>query len=811
MNRILLLLLAVVFIYPTAKAQPRVSKKITISGNVIDSVSKRAIEYPTVALFTDSLVLIKSVAGGADGKFYIDAEPGNYVLVASMIGYSNHRSKITIDGDKSSFSVGDIPLVEGVQLKGVTVTGVKPLIKSEPDKLTYNIDADPQAVSSTIQDILRKVPMLSVDGDGEVRLNGEKNYKVLVNGRSSGVLVKNFKEVIKSMPANSIKSVEVITNPPVKYEAEGVSGIINIITNTRNDRGYNGSISLGSSTLGGYKANGFIAAQVGKFALSGNFMNGREISPDSYSNTSVINNLSDNYHKSYSNTTSSDKNKMNLFSIEASYEIDSLNLLTLSGSGFFGDYNTNSSMLYESMNRQGVASRRYRQYQDATYGYGSGSGSISYQKSYKKPQKNLTISYSIDHNPSSRENNSTIIPELDFYPLEKYVKNEAHSTEHAFQVDYYDPLKNSHQLETGAKYIYRSNISETTGAPEDINDLDYDQHVFNVYAGYLYKKTKHILKGGLRGEYTYNDGLSKHFDGDTPFSNRQMDIVPYVNYTYMGNKARTYTISYTQRLNRPGIMYLNPYVDKSNPMFINFGNPNLKSVKRHAFALSYRRASQRWNVGVNLSANFTTNNIEEIVTVDANGVQYRTYDNIGKNNNYGLSVNYSYMYGSRFSINSGVRVGYSDISTSQSSKTNSGFTYNGNLNANLFMWKGSSLSLGAFLFGGDISLQSKMGTIFMNYFGFNQRLFNDRLTLSVNATSPFKKMMDFSYDSSDENYTMSASSSREARRISFGLSWRFGKYRAVVKKARKSAIDDKMGGGAQGAPAGGGATTVPAS
>lgn len=95
MNRILLLLLAVVFIYPTAKAQPRVSKKITISGNVIDSVSKRAIEYPTVALFTDSLVLIKSVAGGADGKFYIDAEPGNYVLVASMIGYSNHRSKIT--------------------------------------------------------------------------------------------------------------------------------------------------------------------------------------------------------------------------------------------------------------------------------------------------------------------------------------------------------------------------------------------------------------------------------------------------------------------------------------------------------------------------------------------------------------------------------------------------------------------------------------------------------------------------------------------------------------------------------------------
>jgi len=210
-----------------------------------DSLSGRNIEYPTIAIFDSSKKLIKAVAGGADGKFIIDAPgEGKYIVSATMLGYSDTKKEIALDGKDSKVDIGTFIMIEGRQLAGVTVTAVKPLIKNEPDKLTYNIDSDPQAASSNVADILRKVPMLSVDGDGNVKLNGEGSYKVLVNGRSSGLLVKNFKEAIKAMPASSIKSIEVITNPPIKYDAEGISGIINIITNRKTNNGYNGNISL---------------------------------------------------------------------------------------------------------------------------------------------------------------------------------------------------------------------------------------------------------------------------------------------------------------------------------------------------------------------------------------------------------------------------------------------------------------------------------------------------------------------------------------------------------------------------------------
>jgi len=213
-------------------AQKPEIEKITISGVVIDSLSGKSIEYPTIALFTDSLKLLKAIAGGADGKFIIEAPgKGKYILSASMLGFTNSKSEITLDGTSKRLDCGVIVIKEGLQLAEVTVVGVKPLIKNDPDKLTYNLEADPQTASSTVSEILRKVPMLSVDGEGTVRLNGETNFKVLVNGRSSGIIVKNFKEVIKAMPASAIKSVEVITNPPVKYDAEGIGGIINIITN----------------------------------------------------------------------------------------------------------------------------------------------------------------------------------------------------------------------------------------------------------------------------------------------------------------------------------------------------------------------------------------------------------------------------------------------------------------------------------------------------------------------------------------------------------------------------------------------------
>ena len=788
-------------------AQKNENTKIVVTGTVVDSLSGKGIEYPTVALFSDSLKLIKAVAGGADGKFTIEAPaPGSYYISGSMIGYSNSKDLLTIKETDKKIDFGLIRLIEGMQLKEVTVTAVQPLIKNEPDKLTYNLESDPQTASSPLVDILRKVPMLSVDGEDVVRLNGETNFKVLVNGRSSGLLVKNFKDAIKAMPASSIKSIEVITNPPAKYDAEGIGGVINIITNRKTTSGYNGSINAGLNTLGGYNGGGYISAQLGKLSLSTNIYTGKQVSKGSYYTSESENFLSDDFKYSMSSGTSNSESQFNNLSIEASYEIDSLNLITLSGWGYLGNSTSIGTSLMESRNANNILSRKYSTTNISDYLYGAGSGSLSYQKTFKKPDQNLTFSYSIDASPTESDFTNNVVPELNFSQYSQKSANKAMGLEHTLQADYYNPIGKKHNIETGIKYILRQNFSDTDveifnpiegtwkEAPEKVNDLDYDQHIGNMYGGYAFKHKSLSLKGGFRMEYTINDGISKSSDGNITFTNKQFDVVPYINFSYMLKKGNAVSASFTQRLNRPGIWYLNPYVNDNDPMNISYGNPNLETVRRNSITLGYRKSSQTWNLNVNLNGNFTRNNIERIRRVDADGISRSTYENIGINRNYRLNFNYSYRRGEKLNIYVNGGIAYTTISSPELNLSNDGLSYFGGAGLSAKVWEKGTVNLNGFVYGGDVSLQGRNPVNYTSSIGFSQRFFKDKLTLSLYVSEPLSKTKSYKYNSEDITYKMSTESVYVRRSANISLYWRFGKFNVNVKKARKATTDDKMSG-----------------
>ena len=788
-------------------AQKNENTKIVVTGTVVDSLSGKGIEYPTVALFSDSLKLIKAVAGGADGKFTIEAPvPGSYYISGSMIGYSNSKDLLTIKETDKKIDFGLIRLIEGMQLKEVTVTAVQPLIKNEPDKLTYNLESDPQTASSPLVDILRKVPMLSVDGEDVVRLNGETNFKVLVNGRSSGLLVKNFKDAIKAMPASSIKSIEVITNPPAKYDAEGIGGIINIITNRKTTSGYNGSINAGLNTLGGYNGGGYISAQLGKLSLSTNIYTGKQVSKGSYYTSESENFLSDDFKYSMSSGTSNSESQFNNLSIEASYEIDSLNLITLSGWGYLGNSTSIGTSLMESRNANNIQSRKYSTTNISDYLYGAGSGSLSYQKTFKKPDQNLTFSYSIDASPTESDFTNNVVPELNFSQYSQKSANKAMGLEHTLQADYYNPIGKKHNIETGIKYILRQNFSDTDveifnpidgiwkEAPEKVNDLDYDQHIGNMYGGYAFKHKSLSLKGGFRMEYTINDGISKSSDGNITFTNNQFDVVPYINFSYMLKKGNSVSASFTQRLNRPGIWYLNPYVNDNDPMNISYGNPNLETVRRNSITFGYRKSSQTWNLNVNLNGNFTRNNIERIRRVDADGISRSTYENIGINRNYRLNFNYSYRRGEKLNIYVNGGIAYTTISSPELNLSNDGLSYFGGAGLSAKVWEKGTVNLNGFVYGGDVSLQGRNPVNYTSSIGFSQRFFKDKLTLSLYVSEPLSKTKSYKYNSEDITYKMSTESVYVRRSANISLYWRFGKFNVNVKKARKATTDDKMSG-----------------
>jgi len=615
---------------------------------------------------------------------------------------------------------------------------------------------------------------------------------------------------IKAMPASAIKSIEVITNPPAKYDAEGIGGIINIITNKNTTNGYSGSVNAAVNTLGGYNTGGYISAQSGKRTMTANLYNGTEISQKNITKSESENFISDRYHYTSSDGTYKSSNEFTNLSLEASYEIDSLNLLTLSGWGYLGSSKSNGSTIYNAFNKERVTTRKYENTSSSDYGYGQGSGSISYQKSDKKPEKNLTLSYSIDLSPMYTNIDNTIDPIMDYTGFSQRSDNDATGAEHTAQIDYYNPINKKHNIETGIKYILRQNTSDTHTQRYDeqteswiddmtrVNDLDYNQHIGSLYGGYSYKHKSYTAKAGFRMEYTYNDGLSKSADGNIHFDNKQFDVVPYVNLSYILKKGRILSFSYTQRLSRPGIWYLNPYVNDSDPMNISYGNPNLESIKRNSLSCGYRQSSQNWNIGLGLGGDFTRNSIERVSEVDGNGVRTTTYKNIGKSSVYRLSANYSYRHGEKLNLYINGAVSYATVSSEQLSQDNSGFNINGTIGGSVGLWKKGTFNFSAYLFGGNVSLQYKQPLYGSTSFGISQRFLKDKLTFAIYLQEPFSKTKVYKYDMSDVTFKMHSENIRYIRSANFSVYWRFGKFNATVKKARKQANDDKMNGSGTG-------------
>lgn len=813
----LTLAIVLVFVASSLFGQTKVSKYV-VTGSVVDSITQKAIGYATIAIRDDSSQIVNAAAADASGKFSSKiAKPGKYKVEVSFMGYGSKSVDVNLK-DNEKVDIGKVLLTEGLVVDAVNVVVQKQLITASPDKIAYNLEADPEAATSTTFEILRKVPMISIDGEENVKLNGESNYKVLVNGKTSSMMSKNFKDVIKSMPANSIKNIEVITNPPTKYDAEGIGGIINIITNKRSVSGYNGNLNMGATNMGSVNGSGYVAAQLGKFSISASMYGGRFINKGMTSESETENFTSQESHYSLMEGSSGKStNKFGNISLEASYEIDSLNLITLSGWGYLGRYGSLSTSNTRYWNTDMGLTREFDNITDLNDGGGSGSGSINYQKSFKKPDQTLTFSYNLDANPRMTEYTSKINGILNYDSYEQYSHNSASGMEHTAQVDYYDPVNEKHQYEAGLKYILRKNVSNTdvqdidpvTGEGVEnntkINDLDYNQHIGSLYGGYVFKHKKFTAKAGMRGELTINTGVSKSIKGDQKFSSDPLfNVVPYVNLSYMLNKGQNVVLSYTQRIQRPGIWHLNPYVNDMDPMNISTGNPDLKSVVSNSVSANYRKSAQSWNLFLNATANFSNKSIEQITRINEDGVKFTTYDNIGINNNYRLNMSFSYRLGIKLNVYANGGVSYIDIKSKENNLANSGFSYQGSIGGGVKLWKESTLNVGGGAYSSSVNLQGSGSTYFYHSIGLSQKFFKQTFTVSVYANNPFKRYMSSTSTRSDEYFNSVYSYRYEMRQFSLNLGYRFGKMNAQVKKTRRSINnDDKLAGGSSSGGTGG--------
>ena len=732
----------------------------------------------------------------------------------------------TVSSKRDSLKLDSI--YKSLELKEVEVVKQKSLVKADIDKITYDIENDPDSKSNSVIEMLRKVPMVTVDGEDNIQVNGSSSFKVYVNNKPNNLMSNNPKEVLKSMPANSIKKIEVITNPGPKYDAEGVGGILNIITQGSGLEGYTATFRGSVSNSGG-GGGAFATVKAGKLTVSGNYNLDCTYAPRSYNGSSrkTLAGITESSSDVEINGSSKSHGTFQFGSVEASYEIDTLRLITgsfsLWGGGNKGD-SEGTTVATSPLSGKPL-------YRFGSLNHNSSSmlyvdGELDYQRSFSVKERLLTFSYKIDTNPRSSDsytNYEDAEAAEDWQDFLHRMKNQQmdgsqNSTEHTFQLDYTTPFGKVHKFETGVKYILRNNHSENDRYEQDVfgstaytYDRDHSSHykhrndIMAAYLGYGVSLKKFTGRLGLRYEHTLQDVEYKIGRGDD-FTKHFNDFVPSASIGYKLKPTSNLRFGYDMRIYRPGIWYLNPYLNDANPASISQGNSRLDSEKAHSFSLSFGNFTPKFNLNLALRYSFTNNSIESVTRLikdtEIPGLQnptgmdvlYNTYENIGHSQRVNLNsyVTWNATKNTRIYVNS--RLSYVDMDDG-GALHNYGWSFFGYGGIQQTLPKDWRITVGFYGMTPNYTLQGR-GNGYSSYsLSINKQLLKKRLNLSISANNFLKKYRSNHSHLEDAYFLQETWGRTVQQRFSFSISYRIGELRSSVKKAERAISNNDVKGG----------------
>lgn len=515
-------------------AQNTANTSFQVKGILLDSLTQEGEPYATIKIVKKEAPAkaLKMLVTDMKGQFQEKVPgTGNFVMTITSVGRTPIVKDFSVKAGENLVDFGTLYIVDASnELGQVEIVAQKPLVKADIDKIEYNVQDDPDAQSNSVLEMLRKVPLVTVDGEDNIQVNGSSSFKVYVNGKPNNMMSNNPTEVLKSMPANSIKHIEVITNPGPKYDAEGVGGILNIVTVGSGLEGYTATFSANVSNRGA-GGGAFGTIKSGKLTVSARYNYNYNDQPRNYSSGSQ-HVTSEAVTENSSNLDYDGSNKghgsFQSGSMEASYEIDTLRLVTMSFGLWGGGNKSNGSTDYiatfpENINAAPIYS--YSAFNRSKSSWYSIDGGVDYQRLFKVKDRMLTFSYKINTRPQTSDSYTEYEIDKGYNPdWADYLKRlrnlhndgEQNTTEHTFQADYTTPIGKLHTLEAGAKYILRNNSSEDDRFDaDDTGKYEYNKeqsshykHLNDIIAAYLgYGLKVKRLSGrlGVRYEHTIQD------------------------------------------------------------------------------------------------------------------------------------------------------------------------------------------------------------------------------------------------------------------------------------------------------------------
>ncbi len=731
-----------------------------ISGKIIDGNTDESLGFANVGLYEqDNPAPITGTTTNEQGEFVFQGvKPGTYKIKVQFIGYEAfEKSNIQVSSQNPQVSVGSIALSGSVKsLDVIEVTDQRDLVQSDIGSRVFEVSQDLTARGGNATDILRNIPAVQVDQDGNVSLRGSENLTVLVNGKQSGLTGLNRQAILERIPASTIERIEVVTNPSAKYDADGSAGIINIILKKNQENGWNVNTSFNIGSYANYNGSASFNVRQNKFNVFGNFNANRNkrlgditLERESFvpESTPFIDQFTDSerVRRSYTSGLGLDYfiNKRQTLTFEFQY----------GRSANEGNSLLNSQNLDENRDLIDFFLRASDSERDEdTYNY-----SLSYDLNFKKGQ---TLKFFASYS-TSQEDEFEIFEEEDFLadgtPTDDPVFIQRNFTDESndlsiIQVDYSQTFKKNFQLETGAKTIIR-NI-DTDFLLEDFNNdlgvyennigfsnrFKYEEQVHATYAILKGKVGAWTLEGGLRAELALT--TSNLINTQETFENDYFNVFPSAVIAYNLDESQKIQASYSRRINRPSVRALNPFPSFSNPLSQRKGNPFLQPEYTDSYEVGYLKDWDKFSLNTAVFYKRTTGVTQFIISELQGDTTIFSPVNLNTSQNYGVEIIGSYRLGRTLFINGDVNFFRLKIDGDNldDETSNDSYSWTARLTSSISLPKNFRLQLTAFYRGPVANAQGTRRGILFNSIGLSKSLFKNKASINLRLTDVAKTL-----------------------------------------------------------------------
>ncbi|MBT7897034.1 MAG: TonB-dependent receptor [Flavobacteriales bacterium] len=768
----------------------------SVSGKISDSETGRGLEFANISITNAKWnKIIEGTMSGPNGKFSMTGIlTGDYILSINYLGYKKQEIEFKLTKKNPDINLKDIKLeINSEMLSEIIIDEQKPIYESKIDKIIYNAENDDNGANEDATDVLRKAPLLSVDFDGNVELRGSKQIKFLLNGKASSFLSGDLASALQMIPADEIKSVEIITSPGAKYDGEGEAGIVNIVTQKKKIDGYKASLDGSVGTRN--NKNGFnLTLGKGRFSLSARG-NAWYSWPREGSNTyerQDWNSIGDTNILTNDGTSESQwigwGSGINMY-----YDINAYN--SISSDINFRGRNTPSKNT-TTLDYNGTdTSYNYNSYLESTNERNNISWNTDYTRSFEDNEdREFSLSYQLGNRTKK---NITEISENDSLINLTNINNEQ-NFEHTFQLDYSHPI-NDHLIEVGAKMIIRDQEMDYQ-TDSDSNAFIFPNEIFNytqtVNAFYLSSNLQftndYSLQLGTRYELTNIKGDWKK-NSHEKFSKNYDNILPNLTFSKKLDMGKSLKLSFSSRISRPSSSYINTNTNITDNKNITVGNPNLTPSTTNQVEFGYNSFGKKYQGSYYVYYRQNNNLIESFLRIQ-NDTSITTYQNIGSSKKYGANY-YGSIKFNKLTLRSGFNLYYYQAEDRiLSSEDRSALLYNYNFGISLKMknnWKAEGFG---FMRSPSQTLQGSSTSFSMMSFGIKKEFKNKRGSIGIRIVEPFAKNGNkiFTTELSGNNFNQITE--RKILFTSIGISFKytFGKLNFKSNKQRSKIKNDDV-------------------